>query len=209
MKQNTITSPNEDAIYPMQPVPQSAQLQFKQFISQYIDEHQQINTPSQQGLDYWLSDPILNKLHYKYWDKTLQWQTKQQQFQNLNKQYANATERYNQQKNAYIRDEISVQITRIQARLNELLNLQSKLTSIKDQIALQLQSLIQIYNTSHAQSISNQQHNLIYNDILTKKPTHFSAKYYKTLPWDPDLVPDVDQFDPKKDYDLEDDQDNN
>lgn len=199
-------SPNEDAIYPVAPVPQAAQLQFRQFLSQYIQQSTQVNTPRQQGVDYWLSDEYLNKLHTSYWDKNIQWTNRQQQLEALNSQYLNISNKISKQNNQYIKNQLSEQLTKLKRKLNQLLNIQSKLQSIADQMNLQLQSLVQIYNATHKQTISKTQFSTIYDQILATKPKQFTAKYYKTLQWDPDLVPDVDQYDPKKDFYSEDDQ---
>lgn len=52
MDQVRIKSVDNDARYPVQPIPLDAYTQFKDFLIDYIQQKKLINTPQQQGLDY-------------------------------------------------------------------------------------------------------------------------------------------------------------
>ena len=65
MEKNRVMTSDQTAKYPIQPVPQSTYKEFKNYLREIFEDNKP-NTPEGSGIDYWLSDPVLNKLHYQY-----------------------------------------------------------------------------------------------------------------------------------------------
>ena len=90
---------------------------------------------------------------------------------------------------------MKLEIHKIRNKRQQVKDIQDKLQSLIQQIKVQLQSLIQIYNDTHERTLTGSTINSIFQQILVSKPKHFSAKYYKTLPWDPDVQDSDQSFD--------------
>lgn len=197
----------DEQVYPVQPIPQDAYTEFKDYLLDYMEYQKLANTPYRDSVDYWVSDPTLNKLHFRYWDIAKQWEVYSKEITSLIQQYNDKKDQYDNQINQFIRNQLKEQIEDINSKIKQMQSFENDLQNIKQNMRDQLISLIDIYNDTHDSNISKTQTDEIYQQILITKPKKFKSKYYKTLPWDPNLIETPPDFDPAKQYSYLDDQD--